>query len=180
MRGNSSVVRKIEAISSSPEADCHHIETSSLPAIAQWARDHDFNCVVVGDDSSHIALTTIAAVSCGRTDLAHPLSTDDLVNYAVPILRPVRQCLALETAFYCRQHSLTFSEEPTLFERAFSHEKALLEAVLADGHGATPFAVQSLAEKLSGTTAGEKCPECGLPTVGGRVCEICTAMAAFR
>jgi hypothetical protein len=79
--------------------------------------------MVVGDDASDIEHATIAAVSCGRTDLMHSLSTEDLSNYTLPILPPVQQWLARETAVYLRHHSLPFSEGPSLCERAFSHER---------------------------------------------------------
>jgi hypothetical protein len=105
------------------------------------------------------------------------VSTDDIIHYAVPVLRPARQCLRAEAAFYCHHHRLTFSEEPSLFERAFSHEKKLIDDVLADGHAATPFAVQKLAEKLPDRETGEKCETCGLPNPGGGLCAICRAVA---
>jgi hypothetical protein len=180
LQGKSAVIRKIEGISGTPQPDCHLIDRDTLPAITQWARDNGFHCVLEAGDASHIAVATLAAVTTGRTDLAHLLATDDFVNYAVPVLRPIRQCLAAETEFYCRHHALAFSEEPMVFERAFAHEKKMLEEVLADGHGATPFAVQKLAERISGGTGDEKCTECGLPVIAAGICEICSTIVALR
>jgi hypothetical protein len=180
LTSKSAVCRKLEAISGVSRPNGNYIEKFTLPAITQWAKEHDFNCVVLGDDASHIALASLAAISCGRTDLLHSISTDDTENYGITVLRPVRQCLRAETRFYCQTESLNFSEAPSLLERAFSHEAGLLEAVLADGHGGTPFAVQKLAERVTAPTATSKCPECGLPSKSGDPCGICVALARVQ
>jgi hypothetical protein len=92
--------------------------------MVQWARDHNVNCLEVGDDASHFVVATIAANSSGGTDLVHRLSTDDLANYTPPILQPVRQCLAQKTAFYYCHHSLPFSEEQSLFDHGANHSQS--------------------------------------------------------
>jgi hypothetical protein len=177
LQNKAGVIRKLEAISTLPLPDCHHIDAFSVLSVTQWARAHDFTCVVLPDDANSISLAVIAAVACGRADLIHCFSTDDVTHYAVPVLRPARQCLRAEADFYCRHHQLTFSEEPSLFERAFAHEKTLLDDVVADGHAATAFAVQKLAERLPEGGAAEKCDVCGLPNPGGGPCAICRTVA---
>jgi hypothetical protein len=176
--GKSAVVKKIQSISSNPRPGIELQLPQLTPrSIANFARNNGFNCIILGDDASRVALASLGAVSCGRPDLLHWLSTDDFESFPdVAILRPVRQCLSEETRFYCRFHGLEFEEEIDGFERGFVHEKKMLDDVVGDGHGAAAFAVQKLAMRLPGMAMAGKCGECGLPVEGEGLCEMCSVV----
>jgi hypothetical protein len=174
LTGQTAVCRKLEAVR---PVDLEHF---TLLTITQWAKGHDFNCVVLADDANQIALASFAVISCGRTDLLHRISTDDPDHFGIAVLRPVRQCLKIETQLYCDTENLTFCREDSIFERAFKHEKAMIDAVLADGHGGTPFAIQKMAERVTPSVSQFNCPECGFPAKSSDVCEICQAIGRVQ
>ena len=167
LQGRSAVVRQLE---------CLRQDKLSLTDAVNEAKSRGLNCVVLGDDVSTVALATLAAFSSGLPDRARIASTDDFDNYGVAVLRPVRQCLVEETEFYCRQHGLEFDNTTRTLDRAFSHEQRLLDAVLREGNGGVPFAVQKLAERLTPVVSEHKCPLCGLPNKDDQVCEICKVL----
>ena len=167
LQGKSAVVRRL---------DCLTQDRLSIPDAVTAAKAGGFNCIVLGDDVSTIALATLASFSCGMPDRARLAAGDDFESYEVAVLRPVRQCLLEETAFYCRKNEIEFDNSTRALEQAFPHEQRLLDEVLADGHGGCPFAVQKLAERLVPGDHSHKCPTCGLPNATDEVCAMCRAL----
>ena len=174
LQGKSAVVKKLETITSD------QLTPFTLPNITRYASENDFNCVIIGDDASTVSLGTMAAISCGRPDIVRWISSDDFENYSVPVIRPVRQSLPEETTFYCEMKQLEFDNGKRILDRAFPHEKKLLETVVAEGHGATPFAVQKLAERLVVSKHDFKCPGCGLPGTRDELCTICKTIESCK
>lgn len=183
MNGKSSVVRKLEAISS---CDLNNIKSNytinkipkfTMQAAVEFAKNNDFNCIVLGDNTEHTTLAHLATLSCGRPDLSHWYSTDDFTNYSpVAVLRPVRQCLLREIQFYCRQNKIEYDTDLSPLEKAFPYEIKLIDSVLADGNGAMPFAVQKLGEKLPPFPQKGKCPICNLPSPDNEICAFCSTI----
>lgn len=174
LQGKSAVVKKLEIVT--PDK----VTPFTLPNITKYATENDFNCVAVGDDAATVSLATMAAISCGRPDVVRWISGDDFENYSVAVIRPVRQSLPEETTFYCEKNNLEFDNKQRVLDRAFPHEKKLLDTVVADGHGATPFAVQKLAERLVVSHHEFKCPGCGLPSASDEICTICKTIESCK
>lgn len=174
-----SFVKKIEAISTEdlPIPNLHRIEKFTVKNVADYAREHGFNCVVLGDNTDFITLKSLGCLSQGRPDLFYWISTDDFENYpGVAVLRPARQLLTAETEFVCNYRQLQFSKELSKLQKAFAVEQKMLQTVLADGNDATTFAVQKMAEKLPTAPLPFKCPSCGLPSdKENEPCEVCAA-----
>ena len=168
LQGKSAVVRKLDTV----RKDSFEGEFT-LPNIVKYARENDFNCIVLCDDASTVSLGTLAVISCGRPDLMHSLSCDDYKTYGMGVLRPVRQCLVEETEFYCRHHGLAFDNGYRTLDSVFIHEKRMIEEILEDGHGDTVFAIQKLSERMPESSKQRKCPKCGLPYDQGDECALC-------
>ncbi|OHT07312.1 hypothetical protein TRFO_24575 [Tritrichomonas foetus] len=186
LHGKTAVVRKLEAITSKFETvqklsnipKLHSLEKFTISSVIEFAKQNDFNCVVLGDNVDRVSLANIATLSCGRPDLARYTSTDDFQNYMpIVLLRPARQCLRAELEFCCRQNNVSFDEETTSpFELAFTHEAKMIQNVIADGNGAIPFAIQKMGEKLPPYEQQGKCPSCGLPGPDNEICAFCHAI----
>lgn len=183
MNGKTSVVRKLEAISTKDLTDfdenftLHKIPKFTIPAVTDFAKNNDFNCIVLGDNTDHITLTHFATLSCGRPDLAHWYSTDDSTNYSpIAVLRPVRQCLLREIQFYCKQKQIKYDSSLSPLEKTFKYETDLINSVLSDDNGGMPFAVQKLGEKLPPFLQNKKCPICHLPSLNDEICSFCSAI----
>lgn len=181
MNGKTSVVRKLEAISSIDLPDfnsdykLHKIPEFTIPEVIEFAKNNDFNCVVLGDNTNHITLAHFGALSCGRPDLALWYSTDDFTNYSpIAVLRPVRQCLLREIQFYCKQNQIKYDTSLSPLEKAFTYETQMINHVIADDNGAIPFAVQKLGEKLPPFPQKGKCPICHLPCPNNEICQFCS------
>ncbi|EAY18842.1 hypothetical protein TVAG_294940 [Trichomonas vaginalis G3] len=174
-----SFVKKIEAISTEDLQipNLHHIDKFTVKNVADYAREHDFNCVVLGDNTDFIALKSMGCLSQGRPDLFYWISTDDFENYpGIPILRPARQILTAETEFICKHRGLEYKKDLSKLQKAFIVEERMIDTIIADGNEATTFAVQKMAERLPVPTLPFKCPQCGLPfDKEGCPCEICAA-----
>jgi hypothetical protein len=171
----------VEAVSNKPIPGVEHqIESLALPAVADFALKTGFNCCVLGDDVSTIALASLGVVACGRADMLPWLSGDDSENFhGLTILRPVRQCLAEEAKFYCEFHGLEFASEALPCQKAFRHEQVMLDAIMRDGHGGTPFAIQKFGERLPVMNMHSKCNVCGLPAMSEGACDVCKVIYGF-
>ncbi|KAK8894747.1 hypothetical protein M9Y10_023184 [Tritrichomonas musculus] len=187
LNGKSAVVRKLEGISSldipneNSEYVINKIPEFTISAVIEYAKTHDFNCVVLGDNTDHATLANFATLSCGRPDLAHWYSTDDSTNYIpVTVSRPVRQCLLRELQFYCKQNNIKYDASLSKMEKAFPHEIDLINHVLADENGAMPFAVQKLGEKLPPFPQAGKCPICNLPSPDNEICSVCSTIESHN
>jgi hypothetical protein len=178
--GKSAVVKKVEAISDIPIPGVENqIESLTMPTVADFALKNGFNCCVLGYDASALALISLGAVSCGRVDLLRWLTGDDFDTFhGLAVLRPARHCLAEEAKFYCEFHELEFSSSASAYERAFQHEQNMLDEIMKDGHGATPFAIQKLGERLPVMAMNYKCDMCGLGSMGEGTCEICRVLSS--
>ncbi|KAH0786244.1 hypothetical protein GPJ56_009921 [Histomonas meleagridis] len=182
LKGKSAVIKKLCAISSYDLdiPNLIHIPHFSLTEVVQYAIQNDFNCIVLGDNADHISLATLGAISCGRPDVIHWISTDDTTNYLpVSILRPARQCLESEIKFYCTQNNIKVDCSHSAFQNAFSFEANMLVAVGNDGHGGTPFAIQKMGERLPTIKYDFKCTNCGLPSPDEGICSICSSIGKF-
>lgn len=178
-----SFVKKIEAISTEdlPIPNLNRTEKFTIKNVADFARDHGFNCVVLGDNTDFITLKSLGCLSQGRTDLFYWISTDDFENYpGIAILRPARQILAAETEFFCKHRNIPFKTDLSPILKAFVVEQHMITTVLADGNDTTTFAVQKMAEKLPVAPLSYKCPSCGLPSdKENSPCEICIVENKF-
>ena len=198
MKGNTTIVRKLEAISSvsdfdlkskfsqSPDSELtqnvvlHTIPTYTITNIIEFAKSNDFNCVILADNVDRISLAHIALLSCGRPEYAYWISSDDFENYApISVLRPARQILSTEIAFYCKHKGIIIDESSSPFNKAFSIEKEMLNKIADDGNGGVSFAVQKLGEKLVPFKQQGRCPSCGLPGPNNDICAFCSAIQKY-
>ncbi|OHT01485.1 hypothetical protein TRFO_31670 [Tritrichomonas foetus] len=183
MKGKTTIVRKLEAVSSNPNLDIENlniIPEFSIMAVIEYAKSHDFNCVVLADNVDRVSLGNVSVIGCGRPDLAHWISGDDFKNYPpITLLRPVRTCLASEVRFYCSHLSIKTDDSPSPFQKAFSHESKMLQGILDDGNGGIQFSVQKLGEKLPPFEQEGKCPNCGLPAPDNEICAFCATIKKF-
>lgn len=177
LQGKSAVVRKLEAISTEnlEIEGLHHIDHFSIPEVVQYAKQNSFNCLVLGDNIDQISLYMLAGISCGTPNVAHLISNDDFLSFSpVAILRPARQLLSTEVEFYCKHNSVPYNNQPTSFQKVFHYEKKMLQSIVDEGHGGTPFAIQKMAERLQLMKQESHCPSCGLPSDSPDIkCPIC-------
>lgn len=185
LNGKSAVVRKLQAITacdgepSIPGAA--RIERFTVPEVVRYARENDFNCVVLGDNAERVALASLAAIASGRPDLARCLAGDDDTSFApVTVIRPVRQCLESELRFYCRENGVECDDALSDLKGAFAFEQSMLERVKEDGHGEAPFAIQKMGEKLPRIEYKCKCAVCGLPAEDSGMCKMCAEIEKYR
>ena len=180
----SSIVKKISAISSNdlPIEGLLHIDNFTVKNVCDFAKENDFNCVVLGDNSDFISIFALGCLSQGRPDLFPWISQNDEKNYSpVFVLRPARQCLTKELEFYCTQNGIEYDSTPSPVYRAFSFEEKMMENVEKEGNEAAPFAIQKMAEKLPRVQCSSKCPVCGLPArKGTEPCQICSAIESNK
>ena len=179
MQGKTTIVRKLEAISSeNVKIDgVNKIHRFTLSNIVKFAKENGFNCVVLGDNVERVSLANIAVTSCGRPDLARWVSADDGVNYApVTLLRPLRGVMHDELAFACRHLNYEVDDEPSPFQMAFKHEKKMLMDISNDGNNLISFSVQKLGEKLPPLEQPGRCPQCLLPSPDNNICFFCESI----
>ena len=158
--GKSAVVKRLEAISSRelPIENLNVIHKFGVKEVVEFAKENGFNCVVLGDCVDRVSLGVFGVLSQGRTDLFPWVSGDDLQNYMpIAVLRPVRQCLAIETMFYCRENGIEVIEELSPFQKAFEIETKMIKRIGEEGSEATPFAVQKMAERLASHKSNAFC-----------------------
>lgn len=195
MNGKTTIVKKLEAITSvpnfdlkskfsqSPDSDLtqnvvvHEIPDFKITAIAEFAKSNDFNCIILADNVDRISLANLAVLSCGRPDFACWISSNDFTNFSpVSILRPVRQILSTEAAFYCKHKKIEVDDSDSKLKMAFSNEGNMLKEIVDDGNKSISFAVQKLGEKLVPFNQPGKCPSCGLPGPNNEICAFCSAI----
>ena len=178
LNGKSAVVKKLQAITSKKDdfniPGIVHIDEYTVPNVVRYAKENDFNCVVLGDNAEHVALASLGAISVGRPDLSSWITNDDEKNFApLIVIRPARQCLEAELKFYCKENGLNIDDEKSDLQKAFVFEQKMLDNVKVDGHGEAPFAIQKMGEKLPRIYYEFKCPKCGLPSSSNEKCQMC-------
>lgn len=197
MKGKTTIVRKLEAITSVSDFDLkskftcvsdsdpsptqnvvlHKIPNFTISSIIEFAKSNDFNCVILADNADRISLANIAVLSCGRPEFAYWISSDDHENYApVSILRPARQVLSIEAEFYCKHKGIIFDGSASPLKKVFKYEEEMLKSIYDDGNGGIAFAVQKLGEKLVPFKQPGRCPSCGLPGLDDNICAFCSAL----
>lgn len=198
MNGKTTIVRKLEAVTSIPLFDLqskftqdsdspltkdvkvHSISEFTISAITEFAKENDFNCVILADNVDRISLANIAVLASGRPEFEYWISSDDHENYSpVSVLRPARQILSTEAAFYCKHKGIIVDDSPSQLQKAFSYEEKMLQNILNDGNTGISFAVQKIGEKLVPFNQPGRCPSCGLPGPDNEICTFCSAIQKF-
>ena len=180
--GKAAVIKRVEAITDKNiEGErINHIEQFSIKNAAQYAKDNDFNVLVLGDNIDYIAIESLGFLSLGRPDLLPWISGDESKLFS-PILisRPARQVLRTEAQFFCDHKQIQYEPLPSLPQSFFPLEESMLNHVVDEGHGATPFAIQKLCERLPIEERTQKCEICGFPIINSE-CEYCQYFSSLH